>query len=275
MSTLAIVAVEPNRIARGIGISLLAYASFSTADALLKSSSGAFSVFQIAFTMAFFAMLPVLATIVGRGGLQSLVPRNRPLVALRGILAAICGCLAWNAFALLPMAEVYALLFAAPMLVTGFSALLLRESVGWRRWSATLVGFVGVLIMIDPEFSSLGLGHVLAGLAALAGALSFIILKKIGAAEKSGALLLSVMLWLMAVSLPPALFNWVWPSPAELGLMAVAGLLMGCGQAGMVFATREAPAVVVAPFQYSQMIWAVVFGILVFGDVPSANLFVG
>ena len=137
------------------------------------------------------------------------------------------------------------------------------------------MGFVGVLIMIDPEFPPLGLGHVLAGRAALAGALSCSILKKIGAAEKSGALLLSVMLWLMAVSLPPALFNWVWPSPAELGLMAVAGLLMGCGQAGMVFATREAPAVVVAPFQYSQMIWAVVFGILVFGDVPSANLFVG
>ena len=99
MSTLAIVAVEPSRVARGIGMSLLAYASFSTADALLKASSGAFSVFQIAFTMAFFAMLPVLATTIGRGGLRSLVPRNKPLVAARGILAAICGCLAWSAFA--------------------------------------------------------------------------------------------------------------------------------------------------------------------------------
>ena len=275
MSTLAIVAVEPSRVARGIGLSLLAYASFSTADALLKASSGAFSVFQIAFTMAFFAMLPVLATTIGRGGLWSLVPRNKPLVAARGILAAVCACLAWSAFALLPMAEVYALLFAAPMLVTGFSAILLREPVGWRRWSATLVGFAGVLVMIDPEFSSLGFGHALAGLAALAGALSFIILKKIGAAEKSGAMLMSVMLWLMVVTLLPAFHAWVWPSPAELGSMVVAGLLMGIGQAGLVFATREAPAVVVAPFQYSQMIWAVVLGMLIFGDVPGTNLFVG
>lgn len=275
MTTLALVAAEPSRVARGIGMSLLAYASFSTADALLKLSSGLFSVFQIAFTMAFFAMLPVLATTIGRGGILSLVPRNKGMVAARGVLAAVCGCLAWSAFALLPMAEVYALLFGAPMLVTALSALLLGESVGWRRWSATVLGFCGVLVMIDPQFSSLGVGHVLAGLGALAGALSFIILKKIGATEKSGALLMSVMLWVMIVTLPPALFAWIWPSPAELGLMAMAGLLMGAGQAGLVFATREAPAVVVAPFQYSQMIWAVLFGILVFGDVPGLNLYLG
>ena len=275
MSTLALVAAEPTRVARGIGMALLAYASFSTADALLKLSSGAFSVFQIAFTMAFFAMLPVLATTIGRGGIRSLMPRNKGMVAARGILAAICGCLAWSAFSILPMAEVYALLFAAPMLVTALSALLLGEAVGWRRWSATLLGFLGVLVMIDPKFSSLGLGHVLAGLGAFAGALSFIILKRIGATEKSGALLMSVMLWVMVVTLPSALLGWVWPSPSELALMALAGLLMGAGQAGLVFATREAPAVVVAPFQYSQMIWAVVFGILVFGDVPGLNLFLG
>ncbi len=275
MSTLALVAAEPSRVARGIGMALLAYASFSTADALLKLSSGSFSVFQIAFTMAFFATLPVLATTIGRGGIRSLVPRNKGMVAARGILAAICGCLAWSAFSILPMAEVYALLFAAPMLVTALSALLLGEAVGWRRWSATLLGFLGVLVMINPEFSALGFGHVLAGLGALAGALSFIVLKRIGATEKSGALLMSVMLWVMAVTLPSALLGWVWPSPAELALMALAGLLMGAGQAGLVFATREAPAVVVAPFQYSQMIWAVIFGILVFGDVPGLNLFLG
>lgn len=275
MSTLAIVAAEPSRVARGIGLALLAYASFSTADALLKASSGDFSVFQIAFTMAAFGMLPVLATTIGRGGLPSLLPRNKLMVALRGILAATGACLAWSAFALLPMAEVYAMLFGAPMLVTAFSAILLRETVGWRRWSATLVGFAGVLIMIDPEFSAIGFGHLLAGLGAITGALSFIVLKKIGAAEKSGAMLMSVMLWLMVVALPPAVLHWVWPSPVELGLMALAGLLMGAGQASLVFATREAPAVVVAPFQYSQMIWAVIFGILVFGDVPATNLFIG
>jgi drug/metabolite transporter (DMT)-like permease len=173
------------------------------------------------------------------------------------------------------MAEVYALLFAAPMLVTAFSALLLRETVGWRRWSATVVGFAGVVVMIDPSFTALGLGHLMAALAAGAGALSFVILKKIGATEKSAAILFSVLFWIMAVSLPPAVASWIWPSLAQLGVLAAAGLLFGVGQAGLVFATRDAPAVVVAPFQYSQMIWAVIFGILVFGDVPGSNLFVG
>ena len=275
MSTLAIVAAEPGRVARGIGLALLAYAAFSTADALLKLSSGAFSVFQIAFVMAFFAMLPVLATTIGRGGLRSILPRNVKLVTARGILAAACGVLAWNAFATLPMAEVYALLFAAPMLVTALSAVFLGEAVGWRRWSATVVGFIGVIVMIDPRFSGLGLGHLMAAAAAVAGASSFVILKKIGATEKSAAMLFTVLFWLMAVSLPPAVAQWLWPSAAELGIMAVAGLLMGVGQAGLVFATREAPAVVVAPFQYSQMIWAVVFGLVVFGDVPTLNLFIG
>ena len=275
MSTLAIVAAEPGRVARGIAVALVAYAAFSTADALLKVTSGRFSVFQIAFFMAFFALLPIMATTIGRGGLSSVVPRNLKLVTLRGILTAICGMLAWSAFAMLPMAEVYALLFGAPMLVTAFSALLLGESVGWRRWSATIVGFIGVVIMIDPRFSGFGLGHLMAGLAAMAGALSFVILKKIGATEKSAAVLFSVLFWIMVACLPPAAAAWVWPSPAELGVMAVAGLLFGIGQAGLVFSTRDAPAVVVAPFQYSQMIWAVIFGILVFGDVPSLNLFIG
>lgn len=275
MSTLAIVDVEAGRVARGIALALLAYAAFSSADALLKLTSGGFSVFQIALVMAFFAALPVLATTVGRGGLLCLLPRNVKMVAARGILAAICACLAWNAFALLPMAEVYALLFAAPMLVTAFSAIFLKEAVGWRRWSATFVGFVGVVIMIDPRFAGFALGHLMAGLAAIAGALSFVILKKIGAVEKSAAMLFSVLFWLMAIALPPAAANWIWPSLAELGVMATAGLLMGVGQAGLVFATREAPAVVVAPFQYSQMVWAVAFGVLVFGDEPTTNLFVG
>ncbi len=275
MSSLVPVAAEPGRIARGIGLALVAYAAFSTADALLKLSSAGFSVFQIALFMALFATFPVFLTTIGRGGLASLLPHNWRLVAMRGILTAACGTLAWNAFAMLPMAEVYALLFGAPMLVTAFSALLLGETVGWRRWSATFVGFIGVIIMIDPSFTGLGIGHLMAGLAACAGALSFVILKKIGASEKSAAILFSVLFWIMAVSLPPAVASWVWPNLSELGVLAVAGLLFGAGQASLVFATRQAPAVVVAPFQYSQMIWAVIFGALVFGDVPTLNLYYG
>src|SRR5262245_56139148 len=110
---------------RGIGFAVLSYASFSTADAIIKLASARFSVFQIAFTVALFALLPVLVLTLGQGGLRALIPQRWQLVTLRGGLTAACGLLAWRGFSMLPLSEAYAILFAAPILVTGLSAVLL------------------------------------------------------------------------------------------------------------------------------------------------------
>ena len=275
MSILQTAISRDGAVVRGIGFAVLSYASFSTADAIIKLASDRFAVFQIAFSVALFALLPVLFLTRGQGGLRALMPKRWPLVALRGGLTALCGLLAWRGFAVLPLAEAYAILFAAPILITILSVVLLREEVGWRRWSAQVVGFAGVLIMIRPDFAVLGMGHVLVAVAALAGALSFITLKRIGARETSASILFAVFLAIMATSAPMLPATFVRPEWHELGLMALAGLLMGCGHAGLVLATREAPAVVVAPFQYSQMIWGVLFGVLLFGDRPAPVLFLG
>jgi S-adenosylmethionine uptake transporter len=262
-------------VARGIGFGIVGYLSFSTADALIKAASGGYSVFQVAATMALFALVPVALLAAGQGGLRALVPNNWRLVALRGVLAALCGLAAWQAFSMMPLADGYALLFAGPLLVTALSPWLLRESVGWRRWTATAVGFLGVLIMIRPGFQALGLGHALAAGGAVLGALSFVVLKRIGSTETSATILFAVFAAVFAASAPLAAAEFVPPAPHDLMIMALAGLLMGGGQAGLVLATREAPAVVVAPFQYSQMIWAVLFGALFFGDRPTPVLFAG
>lgn len=275
MTTLQTAVPRDGVAARGIGFAVLSYASFSTADAIIKLSSARFSVFQIAFTVAFFALLPVLGLTIGRGGWRALVPRSWPLVALRGALTAVGGLLAWQGFAMLPLSEVYAILFAAPILVTVMSVVILREEVGWRRWTAQAVGFVGVLVMIRPDFATLGLGHLLTALAAILGASALITLRKIGGRETSAAILFAVCLAIMAVSAPMVPSAFVLPEWRELGLLALAGLLMGCGHGGLVLATREAPAVVVAPFQYSQMIWGVLFGVLLFADRPEPVLFLG
>jgi drug/metabolite transporter (DMT)-like permease len=275
MATVAVTSFPGSSTARGIGLAVLSYVSFSTADALIKVASGGFSVFQIAATMAVFALVPVLLLARGQGGLRALVPQGPGLVALRGALTAGGGLCAWQAFSRLPLADGYAILFGAPMLVTALSALILRESVGWRRWSAAVVGFMGVLVMVRPDFATLSLGHALAALAAVQGALSFIVLKKIGAREKSSTILFAVFLAIFLASAPFAVQQFRMPSLHELSLMALAGLLMGAGQAGLVLATREAPAVVVAPFQYTQMLWAVVFGLALFGDEPAPRLFLG
>ncbi len=260
---------------RGIGFAVLSYASFSTADAIVKLTSARFSVFQIAFTVALFALLPVLALTLGQGGLRALIPQRWPLVALRGGLTAACGLLAWRGFGMLPLSEAYAILFAAPILVTALSAVLLGEEVGWRRWSAQGVGFAGVLVMVRPDFATLGIGHLFTVLAARLGALGLITLRRIGNSERSAPILAAVFIAIMLASGPMVPSTFVLPEWREVGLLALAGLLMGCGQAGLVLATREAPAVVVAPFQYSQMIWGVLFGALLFGDRPAPILFAG
>jgi drug/metabolite transporter (DMT)-like permease len=275
MTSLQTAITRDGTAVRGIGFAVLSYACFSTGDATIKLASGHFSVFQIAFTVAMFALVPVMFLTRGQGGLRALVPTRWHLVALRGVLTTVCSLLAWKAFSILPLAEAYAILFATPMLVTGLSALVLREEVGWRRWTASAVGFVGVLIMIRPDFQTLGLGHLLAALAALAGSFGMITLKRIGSSESSASILFAVFLGIMLASGPMAVAHFVMPAWHEVGLLAVAGLLMGCGQAGLVLATRETPAVVVAPFQYSQMIWGVLFGALLFGDLPAPVLFVG
>lgn len=275
MSTLQTAITRDGVAARGIGFAVLSYASFSTADAIIKLASARFSVFQIAFTVALFALLPVLGLTVGRGGWRTILPNNWRMVALRGGLTAVGGLLAWQGFAMLPLSEVYAILFAAPIMVTVMSVLLLREEVGWRRWSAQAVGFAGVLVMIRPDFTTLGLGHLLTAMAAILGASALITLKKIGGRETSAAILFAVFLAIILVSAPMVPSTFVMPEWREIGLLALAGLLMGCGHGGLVLATREAPAVVVAPFQYSQMIWGVLFGVVLFADRPEPVLFLG
>jgi drug/metabolite transporter (DMT)-like permease len=262
-------------VVRGIGFSILGYPSISTCDAMIKLASTRFSVFQIAFTVALAALLPVGFLAAGRGGWRALVPERKGLVALRAVLTAASGLLAWRAFSLLPLADGFAIMFATPILVTALSATLLGEEVGWRRCAAAAVGFVGVLVMIRPDFSTMGAGHLYAALAACASAAGLITLRRIGGRETSASILLAVCLAIMLASAPMLPATFVTPTLWELGILVLAGLLLGCGHAGLVLATRETPAVVVAPFQYTQMVWAILFGALLFGDRPEPMLFAG
>ena len=275
MYTQSIQAPAEASVARGIGFAVLSYAAFSTADAMIKVASAGYSVFQIAATLSVFALLTVPVLTIGVGGLRALRPRLPGLVLLRGLLTAFGALAAWQAFARLPLAEAYAILFGAPILVTALSPVLLGEQVGRRRWSAAGVGFAGVLVMIRPDFATLSAGHAFAAAAAVLGALSFCVLRRIGSRDTSASILLFLFLSIIAVSLPLALPELVLPTPRDLLMQAVAGLLMGAGQAGLVMATRGTPASVIAPFQYSQMIWALAYGLLLFGDRPAPVMFLG
>lgn len=275
MTSTPLVAVAAPTTGRAIAFAAVSYLAFSTADALIKVSSAHHSVFQVALTLSLFALLPVALLTVGQGGLRSLRPARPGLLLLRGALTAIGSVCAWQAFALLPLSDAYAILFLGPILVTALSALMLGEFVGWRRWTAAAIGFGGILMIVNPNFATIGIGHLLALVAAVVGAFSFIVLKKIGTSATSGSILSVLFVMTAAVSLPGAIATWSMPSLHGIVTMALAGLLMGCGQAALVMATREGPAVLVAPFQYSQMIWAIMFGALLFGNPPTPMVFLG
>lgn len=262
-------------ILRGIGFALASYAGFAAADAAIKLASQRFSVFQIAATVALFALLPVLAFAHREGGMRALLPARPQAVLLRAVLTATCGLAVWESFRTLPLAEAYALLFTAPLIATAMSALVLGEEVGWRRWTATGLGFLAVVIMVRPGFRELALAHVLAFLGALSGAASMVVLRWIGSTATAASILFALFATIFFVALPGAVAQFHMPTAQELLLQATAGLLTGLAQAGLVVAMRRAPAVVVAPFQYSQMLWGIVFGMWLFGHLPDLGQMAG
>jgi len=210
-----------------------------------------------------------------QGGFASLRPRHPWLVSLRAILLAIDMVMVFYAFTKLPLADAYALLFAVPMLVTALSVPFLGEVVGWRRWTAVVVGFTGVLIVLRPGLAVLNLGHISALSSALFFALSLVVLRRIGRNESAAALIFSMILALLAISAPALPYVYAAMSAADLALMAVLGLLSGLGHLMLIQAFRQAPSSIVAPFHYSQMIWAVIFGLLIFDDIPDRWVIAG
>ncbi len=259
-----------DHVARGIAFALIAFSIFSCADAGVKWLTERYSVFQIIFVSNLFTLIPVALLIRHEGGLHKLRPRHPWLVGLRSILLAIDMVLVFYAFTELPLADAYALIFAVPMVVTALSVPILGEKVGWRRWSAVVVGFIGVLIVLRPGIAELKAGHIAAISSALFFGLSLILVRRMGKDESTGGLIFWMVVALLAVSAPIMPEVYVPMSWPDLGLMAVLGLLSGAGHLMLIRAFRLAPSAIVAPFHYSQMIWAVFFGLFLFGDIPDA-----
>ncbi len=264
-----------DRIPHGIAFALAAFTIFSCADAAVKWLTATHSIFQIIFVSTVFAFIPVAALVVREGGLKALRPRHPWLVALRALLLAIDMVFVFYAFTKLPLADAYTMLFTAPMLVTALSVPLLGEHVGWRRWSAVAVGFGGVLVVLRPGFAELNLGHIAALASSSFFALSLIVARRIGNSETGSTLLISLMVALLIVSGPALPAVYVSSSLFDLAMLAGLGLLMGLGHLGLIQALRLAPSNVVAPFHYSQIVWAVFFGLLLFGDRPSGWVIAG
>ncbi|MFW5679394.1 MAG: DMT family transporter [Pseudomonadota bacterium] len=265
----------PSSGVAGIPWALLAFGAFATNDAIVKVTSSVLPVMQVAFFVTLGSLVPVLFVIWWEGGFRRFWPSVPGLVALRAIFAATSALLAFSAFARLPLADVYALIFTIPLWVTVLSVPVLGEQVGWRRLSAVVVGFLGVLVMVQPGEAALGLGHLMAAGCALAASAAYLTTRRIGARARGGTQLLAVTFVMLLVTAPSV---WVAPpSPpsATLTLLLLGGTLQGMAQFAIWQALKLSAASVVVPFQYSQLLWAVVYGALLFGEWPSAATLAG
>ncbi len=251
---------------KGALFALLAFAIFATHDVVIKYLGGTYEAPQIIFFSVLFSF-PLIVFILLRdaeGG--SLRPVHPWWTAARTISSAIGAGGAFYAFSVLPLTQVYPILFAMPLLITVFAIPILGERVGIHRGIAVIVGLIGVIVVLQPRTATLTLGHFAALGAAVFSAFASIVMRKIGRDERTVVLQfypLIVNFLVMGALLP---FVYVPMELVDLGASAVVASFAMMATACLVMAYRLAPAVIVAPMQYSQIIWASIFGAIFFGE---------
>ncbi len=247
-------------------LAFAAYLAYSLSDASVKLLHGALPPFEVVFAGAVLglAAVPMVKRPEERWS-DLLRCRNRAMWCLRAVAAVAGSVFSVIAFTRLSMSEAMALLFLMPAFVTLLSVVFLKEAVGWRRWSAVLTGFVGVLIVLRPGIEPFTFGHLSAILGAFAAAVTIVILRGLGPTEKRISLYGAGVVGPILASLVIASPHLVLPTARELGFVLGYGLLSALGTALLLLASEQAPASQVAPPQYSQMLWAVALDALLFG----------
>ena len=263
--------------ALGILLRVLAMALMAVLAAIVKAcAERGVPVLEIIFFRNAFAFVPVLLYVwrtTGLGVLRTRRPGAHLTRSAVGLTGMICG---FTAVSLLPLTQSTAISFSAPLFMTALSALILKEPVGMHRWMAVAVGFVGVLIMVHPDPRQFaGVGVLFAIAAAVGSAGAMIAIREISRTEPGPTIVFYFTLAGAVVGLASLPFGWVLPGPGVLALLVAAGLIGGTGQLLLTEAIRRAPVAVVAPFDYTQLVWAGLIGFFVWGETPAVLTLVG
>ncbi|HEY6631539.1 MAG TPA: DMT family transporter [Rhizobiaceae bacterium] len=261
----------------GTVLALLAYAVYSWADAATKALGSGLSVFEIGFYMTLVSAVCIALTTPKDEKLLHFWRMQRPwAVQARAVSGTVASILSVVAFTTIPLAEAYALIFLAPLFVTLMSVFLLKEQVGPWRWLAIGAGFAGVLLVVRPGFTALGVGHVAALIVALLAACSVILMRSLSARETRTTMLGFLMIYIIAANGVAMLVTGArMPTLEEAAMLLAAGVCAAAGNIFLLRATRFAPAAQLAPTQYSQIVWAVVLGALLFQEQPDLLALVG
>ncbi len=265
------------KVTNGILLALIAYASYSGSDAVIKSLGGQFTVFEIGFFATLFAGCFLFFTRPVGERWRDFWRMKRPwAVQARAWAGIASGVLSVYAFTHIPLAEVYALIFLAPLLVTILSTVILKEKVGPWRWLAVVAGFAGVMLVVRPGFRELNLGHLAAFVVAFLAATSIILMRSLAQQEKRTSMLgVLVGYGLLFNGAGAAATSFTLPNAMQLVWLAMAGAFTAGGQLLQLLAAKYAPANRIAPTHYSQIVWAVILGALFFQEYPDWLSLVG
>ena len=261
----------------GILLALLAYANYSLSDAVIKSLGGQFTVFEIGFFITLFAGCFLFFTRPKGERWRDFWRTKRPwAVQARAWAGIASGVLSVYSFTTIPLAEVYALIFLAPLLVTILSTVILKEKVGPWRWLAVFAGFAGVMLVVRPGFRELHLGHLAALANAFLAATIIILMRSLAQQEKRTTMLGTLIGYgLLFNGVGAATASFSLPNLWQLAWLILGGAFTAGGQLLHLLAAKYAPANRIAPTHYSQIVWAVILGAMFFKEYPDALSLVG
>ena len=260
---------------KGALYGLAAFAVFSTHDVIIKVLGGSYSPIQVVFFSVLLSFPLATLMLMRDTKPETLIPRHPWWLALRTVAAVLTGVSAFYAFSVLPLAQTYAIIFASPLIITVLAIPVLGETVRLRRWIAVMVGLIGVLVVLRPGAEPFTLGHIAALTAAIGGSVAAIIVRKIGADERPVVMLLYPMVvnFVVMATLLPLVYV---PMPIEhLGMLGVVAVFAWIASRMIIVAYQSGEAAIIAPMQYSQIIWASIYGFLFFDEVIDLNTGIG
>jgi drug/metabolite transporter (DMT)-like permease len=260
-------ASESGSTAGGIGLMLAGVTLFSINDALGKWLLGTYSVAELLLIRSISATV-LIAPFIWQVGLAEFTSAPRPILQIvRIALSTIEVAFFFWAVSYLPLADTVTFYLAGPIYVTALSVVLLRESVGWRRWTAVLVGFAGVVLALRPSVASFTVPALIALTGSVCFAASLVTTRMLRATSNTVLVAgqIGATLLFGAAATP---FGWVNPSPLDFSLMSLFGVISIVALACINLSLKLAAASVVAPYQYALIVWAIALGYFVFGDVP-------
>jgi drug/metabolite transporter (DMT)-like permease len=278
---------------KGVALKIVATLIFTIMAVFVKLVADDVPTGQVVFCRQFFAILPIMAYILVRGDFPGALWTTRPVAhASRIMLGTASMALGFTALALIPLPDATAIGYAMPIFAVIFAALILKETVRIYRWTAVIVGLGGVLVILSPHLTAarstdvgdaaLTLGAIIGLVAAVSAALAMVTVRHLTMTESTstivfwfsaGGALLGMLTIPVGVVLPQA--TWVWPSLGTGLQLVMIGLLGGVAQILQTQSYRYADASVIAPFEYTSLVWSVLLGWWIFGDVPGIAMLIG